>query len=166
MFFETMQEYINNHKKTMKKSRLVSVATLVFAVSLLTVSSAKADMSDFLDLSGQKATVRDYQVVLDERSITLKVHEYAFIDWDKVEWHYVNILYNEKDQPWLAFYAKNIGEPLPGTRKDAVTKETHYSLFENINGTWTLVMAFLLDEDNYQKLVKLMKEKYKLEAVK
>lgn len=150
----------------MEKSRLGSVAILICAASLLVVSSAKADMSDFPDLSGQKATVRNYQAVLDGKDVILKVHEYAFVDWNKVERHYISILYNEKDQPWLAYYAKDIGERLPGIQKNAVIKETRYYLFENIDGKWTLVTEFSLDKDDYQKFVKLVKDKYKIELGK
>ncbi|MBI3274309.1 MAG: hypothetical protein HYZ69_04150 [Candidatus Colwellbacteria bacterium] len=148
----------------MKHLRLISALVTSFIFLVAACAQAQTDPPVLPDVSGQEVETGNLKGALNGKSVDLKVDEYSYIDWSKLERNFVQFIYNEQGKQWLAFYSKEVGEKLPngGVR----TKEVHDYLFEHINNGWVLVKEFAANQDpdsTRKDLNELLKNKYKLE---
>lgn len=148
----------------MKHLRLVAILVAFFIFFVAMGAQAQMEVPVLPDLTGQQPNVGTLQGALNGKDVNLKMEVYSFIDWDKLERHFVQILYDEDGKQWLAYYRKEVGEKL--LDGDVITKGNRFYFFENLNGIWVLVKEFeanqSLEEVN-KELDDLIRNRYKLE---
>jgi hypothetical protein len=139
------------------------VRVSIFAVILLSSSLAfsqtvsEPELPDYA--SFESIGVIKQACVLKGKDISLGVEYYSHTDLVNLRRQTVNILYDEKNNKWLALYLFEIGEKQPdGTIE---SKESSFYLFENVNGKWMLVGDF--SKSTEQKFFDFLKQKYYLE---
>ncbi len=104
------------------------------------------------DYSKWEVSNSSINVILNGKAMSLKFDLYRNMD-DKVINLFVNVVSNDKGEPWLAFHVlsyKNQSKP----------NEFHF--FEYKNGKWEYVKNFSDSQDLRQDSDKFLKERYNL----